>query len=165
MAGGLQSDADDDVDDVDEQSEINITPFIDVMLVLLIIFMVAAPLSTVDVLVNLPVATAKAQPRPEKPVFVTIKADRTMAVGEDPVARGRLIATLDQVTSSNHDARLFLRADKTVDYGEVLGVLDLMREAGYLKVGLVALEAPPRAPAGAVAPGGSAVPAGGAATP
>jgi biopolymer transport protein ExbD len=166
MAGGIRPDSDDDEDDVDEQSEINITPFIDVMLVLLIIFMVAAPLSTVDVLVNLPVATAKAQPRPEKPIFVTIKADLTMAIGEDPVARGRLIPALDQVTSSNHDARLFLRADKTVGYGEVLGVLDLMREAGYLKVGLVALEAAPsRAPAGAVVPGGTVAPEAGAVKP
>lgn len=149
MAGGIQSDLDDDSDDVDEQSDINITPFIDVMLVLLIIFMVAAPLSTVDVHVNLPVSTAKPQPRPEKPLFVTIKADLGMAVGEREVTRDRLIAAIDDVTGRKFDARLFLRADKTVDYGEVLAVLDMMRAAGYLKVGLVALEAPPaRMPAG-----------------
>lgn len=146
MAGGLQGDFDDDIDDVDEQSEINITPFIDVMLVLLIIFMVAAPLSTVDVHVNLPVSTAKPQPRPEKPLFVTIKADLGMAVGEKDVTRDRLIAAVDDLTKKKLDARLFLRADKTVGYGEVLAVLDLMRAAGYLKVGLVALEAPPAQP-------------------
>lgn len=141
MAGGIR-DSDDD-DDLDEQSEINITPFIDVMLVLLIIFMVAAPLSTVDVLVNLPVATAKPQPRPEKPVFVSIKADNTLAVGEGAVERRRLIPMIDEATKGNREARLFLRADKKVPYGEVLGILDLLRGAGYFKVGLVALEAPP----------------------
>jgi biopolymer transport protein ExbD len=141
VAGNLRDS--DDEDDLDEQSEINITPFIDVMLVLLIIFMVAAPLSTVDVLVNLPVATAKPQPRPEKPLFVTLKADLSLAVGETLVERGRLVPTIDEVTKGNRDARLFLRADKVVGYGEVLGVLDLLRGAGYLKVGLVALEATP----------------------
>lgn len=141
MASGVR-DSDDD-DDLDEQSEINITPFIDVMLVLLIIFMVAAPLSTVDVLVNLPVATGKPQPRPEKPVFVTLKADHSLAVGESPVDRRRLLTSIDEATRGNRDARLFLRADKKVDYGEVLSILDLLRAAGYFKVGLVALEATP----------------------
>jgi biopolymer transport protein ExbD len=142
VAGSVQ-DSDDDADDLDENSEINITPFIDVMLVLLIIFMVAAPLSTVDVHVNLPVATAKPQPRPDKPVFVSLKADKTLVVGEIPVRHSGLISRLDDATNHNREARLFLRADKSVDYGEVLGVLDLLRAAGYLKVGLVALEAPP----------------------
>ncbi|MGE0768414.1 MAG: TonB system transport protein ExbD [Hyphomicrobiaceae bacterium] len=139
MAGSVQ-DSNDDLDDLDETSEINITPFIDVMLVLLIIFMVAAPLSTVDVHVNLPVATAKPQPRPDKPVFITLKADKTLSVGEAPIERKALISRLDDATKSNRDARLFLRADASVNYGEVLGVLDLLRAAGYLKVGLVALE-------------------------
>jgi biopolymer transport protein ExbD len=139
VAGGIRDS--DDGDDLDEQSEINITPFIDVMLVLLIIFMVAAPLSTVDVLVNLPVATAKPQPRPEKPLFVTMKADLSLAVGEVLVERRQLLSAIDEATRGNRDARLFLRADKTVGYGEILGVLDLLRSAGYLKVGLVALEA------------------------
>ncbi len=85
MAGGLDSGE----DDLADNHEINVTPFIDVMLVLLIIFMVAAPLSTVDVAVDLPVSTAKAQPRPERPVFLTIKADRTLALGNDPDPAGR----------------------------------------------------------------------------
>lgn len=155
MAGGLQFDTDDN-DDVDEQSEINITPMIDVMLVLLIIFMVAAPLSTVDVAVNLPVATAKPQERPEKPVFVTIKADLTLAVGQDAVSRDRLIPTIDSATSRNYDTRLFLRADKTVDYGDLLAILDQLRASGYLKVGLVALEASPGNTVGR--PGAGALP-------
>ena len=84
MAGGIR---DRDDDDLDEQHEINITPFIDVMLVLLIIFMVAAPLSTVDIAVQLPAASVKPQPRPEKPVYISIKANLDVAVGEDSVSR------------------------------------------------------------------------------
>lgn len=140
MAGGLQTDD----DDLDEQHEINVTPFIDVMLVLLIIFMVAAPLSTVDVPVDLPVSSAAPQKRPDKPIFITLKADLSLAVGETPAARSDLGGALDAATGSQKDTRLYLRADKLVPTGELLGVLDLIRNAGYLKVGLVALEGPPR---------------------
>ena len=138
MAGGIQ---DRDDDDLDVQHEINITPFIDVMLVLLIIFMVAAPLSTVDIAVQLPAASVKPQPRPEKPIYVTIKADLEVAVGEDTVVRPALVETVERASNGNREARLFLRADKSVPYGELITVLDLLRGAGYLKVGLVAVEA------------------------
>jgi biopolymer transport protein ExbD len=138
MAGGIR---DRDDDDIDEQHEINITPFIDVMLVLLIIFMVAAPLSTVDIAVQLPAASVKPQPRPEKPIYISIKANLDVAVGEDSVARPSLVETIENVTKGNREAKLFLRADKTVPYGELVTVLDLLRGAGYLKVGLVAVEA------------------------
>ena len=74
-------------DDLVEAHEINVTPFIDVMLVLLIIFMVAAPLATVDIGVDLPASAVATQPRPDKPVFVTVKPDLSIAVGEDPIAR------------------------------------------------------------------------------
>lgn len=137
MAGGISSGDD---DDLDEQHEINVTPFIDVILVLLIIFMVAAPLSTVDIPVDLPVASATRQPRPEKPLFVTLKADLTLAVGEEAVSRERLIARLDAATEGKRDARLYLRADKSVSYGELMRLMDQLRAAGYLKVGLVGLE-------------------------
>jgi biopolymer transport protein ExbD len=137
MAGGLQS-GDDDA--IAESHEINVTPFIDVMLVLLIIFMVAAPLSTVDVAVDLPVSTAKAQPRPDRPVFVTIKADRTLAIGNDPVAPAALGAAIDAATKSDRQQRLFLRADKSVPYGDIMQTMNLLRRAGYLKVALVGLE-------------------------
>jgi len=155
MAGGIR---DRDDDDLDEQHEINITPFIDVMLVLLIIFMVAAPLSTVDIAVQLPAASVKPQPRPVKPVYISIKANLEVAVGEDSVSRPALIEMVERVTKGNREAKLFLRADKTVPYGELITVLDLLRGAGYLKVGLVAVEATKPAALNS-APGASATPA------
>src|SRR5678816_3318549 len=100
-------------DDFAENHEINVTPFIDVMLVLLIIFMVAAPLSTVDVAVDLPVSSAKPQQRPERPLFLTIKADRTLALGNDPIGPAGLAGALDAATNMDRQQRLFLRADKS----------------------------------------------------
>ena len=136
MAGGLDSGE----DDLADNHEINVTPFIDVMLVLLIIFMVAAPLSTVDVAVDLPGSTAKAQPRPERPLFLTIKADRSLALGNEPIAPAALASALDAATNMDRQQRLFLRADKTVPYGELIAVMNVLRSAGYLKVALVGLE-------------------------
>jgi biopolymer transport protein ExbD len=127
-------------DILNEVHEINVTPFIDVMLVLLIIFMVAAPLATVDIQVNLPASTAEPQPRPEKPLYLTVKADLALALGDDPVERGALAATLDTLTRGEKDTRIFLRADKTVPYGELTEVMNLLRGAGYLKIALVGLE-------------------------
>jgi biopolymer transport protein ExbD len=136
MAGGLDSGEDELV----ESHEINVTPFIDVMLVLLIIFMVAAPLSTVDIAVDLPVSTARPQPRPDRPVFITIKADNSLALGNDPIPAGGLAAAIDAATRTDRQQRLFLRADKNVPYGELMRVMNLLRGAGYLKVALVGLE-------------------------
>jgi biopolymer transport protein ExbD len=141
MSGSVHQREDDD--DLEEHHEINVTPFIDVMLVLLIIFMVAAPLSTVDIAVELPVSAAKPQPRPEKPVFVTIKSDLSLAVGEAAVSIGGLVRALDVATSGKRDTHLYLRADKSVPYGELMRVLDGLRTGGYLKVGLVGLEGGP----------------------
>jgi biopolymer transport protein ExbD len=127
-------------DELEENHEINVTPFIDVILVLLIIFMVAAPLSTVDVNVDLPVSTAAPAPRPEKPVFLTVKADLGLALGDNPIARDALQSTLDTATESDREQRIFVRADKTVPYGDVMEVMNLLRAAGYLKIGLVGLD-------------------------
>jgi biopolymer transport protein ExbD len=136
---------------IDELSEINVTPFIDVMLVLLIIFMVAAPLSTVDVAVDLPVSNAQPQPRPDKPVFLTVKQDLTLALGNDEVPRSALQSTLDQQTSDDREQRVFLRADGAVAYNELMKVMNLLREAGYLRIALVGLEDTGQAAAAPVA--------------
>ncbi len=127
-------------DDLAENHEINVTPFIDVMLVLLIIFMVAAPLATVDIKVDLPASTAKPAPRPEKPVFLSVKADQSLYVGDDKVERTQLGQILDAKTHGNKDTTIFFQADKGVDYGDLMEVMNTLRGAGYLKVGLVGLE-------------------------
>ena len=126
--------------DLAEVHEINVTPFIDVMLVLLIIFMVAAPLATVDLGVDLPASAVEPAPRPDKPVFVTVKPDLTIGIGDDMIARDSLGGALDTATKSNKDERIFLRADKAVSYGELMQVMNLLRNAGYLKVALVGLD-------------------------
>ncbi len=126
--------------DLGEVSEINVTPFIDVILVLLIIFMVAAPLSTVDVAVDLPVSNAQPQPRPDKPVFLTVKQDLSLALGNDTVPREQLQATLDRQTNNDREQRVFLRADGAVAYRELMEVMNRLRQAGYLKIALVGLE-------------------------
>lgn len=135
MAARLSEDG-----DLVETHEINVTPFIDVMLVLLIIFMVAAPLATVDVKVDLPSSTAEPQPKPDKPLYLTVKADLSLAVGNEAVDKAALAEALDKATQSDKETRVFLRADKSVDYGSLMEVMDSLRTAGYLKVALVGLE-------------------------
>ncbi len=123
-----------------EIADINVTPFIDVILVLLIIFMVAAPLSTVDVAVDLPTSNAQAQPRPDKPVFLTVRKDLTLALGEETVGRDAVQGRLDAETGGDREKRIFVRADAGIAYGDLMGVMNLLRNAGYLKIALVGLE-------------------------
>jgi biopolymer transport protein ExbD len=133
-------------DEIGELHEINVTPFIDVMLVLLIIFMIAAPLATVDIAVDLPASTAQANPRPDKPLYVTLKPDLGLLVDNDAVERDELSAALDRATGGDHDQRVFVRADKTVAYGDLMSLMNGLRSAGYLHVALVGLEADKAAP-------------------
>lgn len=135
MASRLQQE-----DELTENHEINVTPFIDVMLVLLIIFMVAAPLATVDIKVDLPVSAAVPAQKPDKPLYLTIKADKTLALGNTPVTPDALVTALKQQTENNTETRIFLRADKTVDYDNLMQVMNQLSRAGYLKVALVGLE-------------------------
>ncbi|MCG2842084.1 TonB system transport protein ExbD [Sandaracinobacter sp. RS1-74] len=125
----------------EEAHEINVTPFIDVMLVLLIIFMVAAPLATVSVPVDLPASTARPQPATDRPLFLSIRSDGGMALGERPVTPDDLGQALDAASGGDREQRIFLRADRTVDYEIVMQAMNALRAAGYLKVALVGLEA------------------------
>ena len=136
------SDLNDD-DDFGETHEINVTPFIDVILVLLIIFMVAAPLSTVDLPVSLPSSTATPQKKPDKPTYVSIKSDLAVAIGENLVKRVDLIRSLDAMPDARKDRFIFLRADRAVPYGDLMDVLEILRAGGYAKIKLVALEGVP----------------------
>jgi biopolymer transport protein ExbD len=135
----------DDDDDFSETHDINVTPFIDVILVLLIIFMVAAPLSTVDLPIDLPTSSATPQKKPDKPTYVSIKPDLTLAIGENTVKRTDLVSSLDGIADMSKDKYVFLRADKAVPYGELMGVMEILRSGGYSRIKLVALEAPPAA--------------------
>ena len=129
----------DDDADFAETHEINVTPFIDVILVLLIIFMVAAPLSTVDLPIELPSSTATPQKKPDKPVYVSIKPDLTLAIGEKPVKRAELVSTLNAAADANPERLVLVRADRGVPYGDLMDVLELLRQGNY-RMKLVALE-------------------------
>ncbi|NCO03174.1 MAG: protein TolR [Alphaproteobacteria bacterium] len=119
-------------------SEINVTPFVDVMLVLLIVFMVAAPLLTAGVPIDLPDSEAKALNQEDnKPLEVSISSDGTIFVGETEVKRDRLIQLLGSLTNNDPDRRIYIRADKTMDYGKVMDVLGAINKAGFQKVALI----------------------------
>ena len=135
----------DDDEEFAEAHEINVTPFIDVMLVLLIIFMVAAPLATVDLPIDLPSSTATPQKKPDKPTYVSIKPDLALAIGETPVKRADLVRSLEATADVSRDSFIFLRADRAVPYGELMNVLEILRAGGFSKIKLVALEGVPDA--------------------
>jgi biopolymer transport protein ExbD len=153
MAISLADNDLDDDNDFGETHDINVTPFIDVILVLLIIFMVAAPLSTVDLPIDLPSSTATPQKKPDKPTYVSIKPDLALAIGENPVKRVDLVRSLDAMADSSKDRFIFLRSDRSVPYGEMMDVLEILRAGGYSKIKLVALEGVPDSALPPAAPG------------
>ena len=134
--------SDQDIED-EVLHDINVTPFIDVMLVLLIVFMIAAPLATVDIAVDLPASNAARQPRPDKPVYLTIRADSSISVGEVAVPVSGLAPALAEATGGDHDQRIFVRADTALAYGALMNVMNALRTIGYVKVALVATDAVP----------------------
>ena len=121
-------------------SEMNVTPFVDVMLVLLIIFMIAAPLSTVSVPVELPQASSKPEVKQEEPVFVSIDKDGTLFVMNEKVTLADLPVKLKEKVQGNADERIYLRADQSLMYRKVMDVMSLLQDSGFFKVGLVAEE-------------------------
>ncbi|WP_100753501.1 biopolymer transporter ExbD [Vibrio salilacus] len=120
--------------------EINITPFVDVMLVLLIIVMVAAPLATVNVPVDLPTSSATASPQPKEPFYLTVSSDLALTLGESTqVNLEQLPQALDQILADKKQ-RIYLRADKTLDYQSLMKVMNVLVVSGYGQVALVGLE-------------------------
>jgi biopolymer transport protein TolR len=118
-------------------SEINVTPFVDVMLVLLIVFMVTAPLLTVGVPVDLPKVKASALTDQKDPIEITVKFDGTVYLGESEVEVENLIPRLNAVTDQNTEARIYVRGDRVVAYGRVMEIMSIINSAGYVKVALV----------------------------
>jgi biopolymer transport protein TolR len=137
MAMKLSNGGGEDEDDLAPMVEINVTPFVDVMLVLLIIFMVAAPLMIAGVPVNLPQSAAARQNPPQKPVVVTISPDQGLYIRDEPVAREGLIARLGALRQAEGDAVAYVRADKAIPYGEVMAVLGEVAAAGYTRISLL----------------------------
>lgn len=124
-----------------KMSDINVTPFVDVMLVLLIVFMVTAPLLTTGVKVDLPETQAKAvSMQDNKPLEVTIRKDGVIFIGETEVKRQRLENLLSSMTRNDPDRRIFIRADKSLDYGYVMEVLGGLNQAGFNKVALLSTQ-------------------------
>ena len=126
-------------DELNEVHDINVTPFIDVMLVLLIIFMVAAPLATVDIPVDLPRSTAQQSQQPNK-VIIVLKADLTLTLGDSPITLATLPGALDAATGSNKEQPVVLIIDRGVHYGDFFQLMDAVSGAGYHKYSLKALE-------------------------
>ena len=121
-------------------AEINVTPFVDVMLVLLIIFMVAAPLLTVGVPIDLPETQAQAMEGDAEPLTVSINPDGKIFLQEEEVEADRLVSILQAIARNGLDERIFVRGDRDADYGTIMRVMGRLNAAGYRRIGLVTLE-------------------------
>ncbi len=121
-------------------SEINVTPMVDVMLVLLIIFMVAAPLLTVGVPIDLPETQAKPMEGDNEPITISISSDGQIFIQESEITSEEIIPKLEAIARNGYEERIFVRGDKDADYGEIMRVMGLINAAGYKRIGLVTLE-------------------------
>ncbi len=118
-------------------SEINVTPFVDVMLVLLIVFMVTAPLLTVGIKVDLPKVKATALTDIKDPIEITVKLGGEVYIGESKVEVENLIPRLNAITEQNTEARIYIRGDRVVAYGRIMEIMSIINSAGYIKVALI----------------------------
>ena len=118
-------------------SEINVTPFVDVMLVLLIVFMITAPLLTVGIKVDLPKVKATALTDIKDPIEITVKLDGEVYIGESKVEVENLIPRLNAITEQNTEARIYIRGDRVVAYGRIMEIMSIINSAGYIKVALI----------------------------
>jgi len=125
-------------------SEINVTPFVDVMLVLLIVFMVTAPLLTVGVPVDLPKTKAQALSQDREPLSVSVRRDGSIYLQNTRITEDGLVPRLTAIAANGYDQRIFVRGDRSVDYGRVMQVMALISAAGFTHIGLVTDIAPPR---------------------
>lgn len=119
-------------------ADINVTPFVDVMLVLLVVFMVTAPLLTVGVPVDLPKTDAKQISTPEEPIVISIDAKNRIYIQETEVPLESLAARLGAITGANPDTRIYVRGDRSIEYGRIMEVMGSVSEAGFKKVSLLA---------------------------
>ena len=119
-------------------TEINVTPFVDVMLVLLVIFMIAAPLMTVGVEVDLPEAQTNPISENKEPLVITVKKDGTLFIQDTEIKTDKLISRLNAITDNSYDVRLFVRGDKAINYGKVMEVMGVLNSAGFQKIALIA---------------------------
>ena len=120
-----------------QMSEINVTPFVDVMLVLLIVFMVTAPLLTVGIKVDLPKVKATALTDIKDPIEITVNFEGDIFIGESKVEVENLIPRLNLITEQNTEARIYIRGDRVIAYGRVLEIMSVINAAGYIKVALI----------------------------
>ena len=121
-------------------SEINVTPFVDVMLVLLLIFLVAAPLLTVGVPIDLPESRAQQLNSETQPITISVRAGGQVFLQETEIPANELVAKLEAIAKNGYDERLYVRGDRDTDYGTVMRIMGALNQAGYRKIGLVTLQ-------------------------